>query len=261
MLQLVIDAARAAGRAIEAIARDGFSVEHKGAEGPVTKADRAADALLHEALLDIDGCGWLSEETADTEARLTQKRLWVVDPLDGTKEFVGRIPEYTVAVALVDQGEVVLGVVHNPSTGETFWAERGGGAYKDGGRITVAEGERILASRSELKRGEFAPFVADWDIQHVGSIEYKLAQVAAGDAAVTLSRGPKWEWDVCAGSIIVQEAGGIATDVFGNALRFNQPFPKTKGVLAGARQTHARVQEIVKSVGVTDRMREFRDVD
>lgn len=261
MLQQVIHAVRAAGRAIEVIASDGFSVEQKGAQGPVTEADRAADALLHEALLDIDGCGWLSEETADTEARLTQQRLWVVDPLDGTKEFVGGIPEYSVAVALVDHGEAVLGVVHNPSTGETFWAERGGGAYKDGARITVADGDRILASRSEVRRGEFAPFMTDWDIQHIGSIEYKLARVAAGDAAVTLSRGPKWEWDVCAGSVIVQEAGGIATDVFGNELRFNQPFPKTKGVLAGARQTHARVQEIVESLGVTDRMREFRDVD
>ncbi len=205
-----------------------------------------ADALLHETLLDIDGCGWLSEETADTETRLTRQRLWVVDPLDGTKEFVSRIPEYAVAVALVERREVVLGVVHNPTTGETFWAERGGGAYKNGGRISVADGTRILASRCEVRWGEFAPFMTDWDVEHMGSIEYKLARVAAGDAAVTLSRGPKWEWDVCAGSIIVQEAGGIATDAFGNDLRFNQPFPKTNGVLAGARHTHARVQDIVE---------------
>lgn len=261
MLQSVIEAARAAGRAIETVARDGFSVEQKGAQGPVTQADRAADDLLHEALLDIEGCGWLSEETADTPARLAENRLWVVDPLDGTKEFVGRIPEYAVAIALVERGEPVLGVIHNPATGETFWAERGLGAYKDGARIAVADGGRILASRSELKSGEFELFPADCDVRPLGSIEYKLARVAAGDAAVTLSRGPKWEWDVCAGSIIVQEAGGLATDVFGNELRFNQAFPKTKGVLAGARRTHARVREIIEGLGVTDRMREFSDVD
>ncbi len=208
----------------------------------------------------MESCGWLSEETADNPSRLEQQRLWVVDPLDGTKEFVKGIPEYSVAVALVDAGRAILGVVHNPATDETFWAERGAGAFKNGTAIRVAEGSSLLASRSEIKRGEFAPFMQrDWDIRHCGSIEYKLALIAEGAGAATLSRGPKWEWDVCAGAVIVEEAGGVATDVFGSPFTFNQPFPKVKGILAGAPEAYRLALKEAVAMGASDRMNEFAD--
>ncbi len=255
MIEKVVEAARAAGRVIEEVRARGFEVEQKGKQGPVTEADHAADALLKERLLAVENCGWLSEETADDKSRLHQDRLWVVDPLDGTKEFVEGLPQYSVAVALVENGEPVLGVVHNPATGETFWATRGEGAFADGTPIRVAEGTELLASRSEVKRGEFTPFVGTWDVTAVGSIEYKLAIVGAGRAAATFSRGPKWEWDVCAGAVIVTEAGGVATDLFGNALRFNQTFPKTKGILVGAPNAYARAAEQLAETGASDRMK------
>jgi myo-inositol-1(or 4)-monophosphatase len=193
---------------------------------------------------------------------LDQKRLWVVDPLDGTKEFVKGIPEYTVAIALVDSGVPVLGVVHNPVTGETYWAERGSGAYTHSNghgleSIGVAEGNGLLASRSEVKRGEFGPFESRWDVRVVGSIEYKLALIAAGKGAVTFSRGPKHEWDVCAGAVIVEEAGGKVTDLFGEPPRFNQPFPKTKGILAGAPAAYERALGEIRELGASDRMAEM----
>ncbi len=260
MIENVITAARDAGRVIEDVRRKGFDVEEKGQQGPVTEADRAADTLLKERLLAPEPCAWLSEETADDPVRLDRARVWIVDPLDGTKEFVQGIPEYAVAIGLVDQGRAVLGVVHNPATGETFWAERDGGAFRDGTRITVAEGDSILASRSEMRRGEFASFDERWQITHVGSIEYKLGRIAGGEAAVTLSRGPKWEWDVCAGALIVEEAGGRATDVFGGPLRYNQSFPKVKGILAGAPGAFQRALDEVAALGVSDRMREFADL-
>lgn len=255
-LEAVLEAVRDAGRAIENVRQAGFAVEQKGSAGPVTEADRAADALLKERLLAIRDGGWLSEETADDPTRVERSALWVVDPLDGTKEFVKGLPEYVVAVAFVEQGLTQLASVHNPRTGEMFWAVRGGGAYHDGRRVHVTEGPRLLASRSEIKRGEFEPFDA-WDVEPIGSIELKLALVAAGRASVTLSRGPKHEWDVCAGALLVEEAGGVATDVFGGPLRYNQPFPKVRGILAGAPGAHARALVRVRETGASDRMAEM----
>ena len=196
LLESAIAAAQSAGRCIHS-ARDARQVDRKADASPVTQADRDADEVLRSVLLAASDAAWLSEETADSPERLSARRVWIVDPLDGTKEFITGVPEYAVAVALVEDGEPVLGVVHNPVTGETFWAERGGGAVLNGQPIHVAEGRVVLASRSETKRGEFTPF-EDWEVRPVGSIQYKLALVAAGQGAVTWSRGPKHEWDVCA---------------------------------------------------------------
>ncbi len=262
MINSVISAATEAGRIIQGIRSRPFDVEQKGKEGPVTEADRAADELLKRELLALESCGWLSEETADNEERLNLERLWVVDPLDGTKEFVKGIPEYTVAIALVESGVPILGLVHNPVTDETYWAERGMGAFKNDESqgdqpIRVVEGVGLMASRSEVKRGEFEPFDDRWDVQIVGSIEYKLALIGAGKGAVTFSRGPKHEWDVCAGAVIVEEAGGKVSDVFGDPLKFNQPFPKTKGILAGAPEAYDRALKEIRKIGASDRMAEM----
>jgi myo-inositol-1(or 4)-monophosphatase len=258
-IEAVTKVAVAAGRIIQEVRREGFDVEHKGADDPVTRADRAADQLLHDELLTLLPCGWLSEETADSPERLEQRRIWVVDPLDGTKEFIAGIPEYAVAVALVEDGEACLAVVHNPATGETFWAERGGGAFRGTSgqtsvRIRVVEGDLLFASRSELKYGEFAPFVDSWAVKPCGSIAYKLARIAAGDAAATFSRGPKWEWDVCAGSFLIQEAGGHASELLGSKLLFNKPFPKVKGILAGAEGACGRALAQIETLPPSERM-------
>ena len=254
----VIDVVRSAGHAIEACRCPSIPVSAKRDLSPVTAADHAADALLREGLLGLVRCGWLSEETADSPARLAETRLWIVDPLDGTREFVEGLPEYSVAVALVENGAPVLGVVHHPPSGATSSAELGRGAFRDGTPLTVAEGTSALASRSEAGKGEFAEFTGRWLLRQVGSIQLKLALVAAGEAAATWSRGPKHEWDVCAGALIASEAGGIATDAFGGPLRYNQPFPKVRGVLAGAPEAHARALAELNRLGPSPRMtREF----
>jgi myo-inositol-1(or 4)-monophosphatase len=272
VIDSVVQAAVDAGEIIQRVRREAFDVEYKkGDAGPVTEADRQADSLLKERLLALEDAAWLSEETADDKSRLSPKRVWIVDPLDGTKEFVKGLPEYTVAIALVEDGEPILGVVHNPVTGETFWAERTGGAWfsaqrpvssaqpsaSSAQRVVVADGRRLLASRSEITRGEFAPFESDWEIRPVGSIQYKLALVAAGKGAATFSRGPKHEWDVAAGALIVAEAGGIVTDLDGRPLKFNQPFPKTRGILAAAPTAYERLVERLAEVGASDRMAEL----
>jgi myo-inositol-1(or 4)-monophosphatase len=260
LIEDVVAVVHEAGKIIEDVrASARLEVGDKGTQGPVTEADRRADDLLRRELVKVESAAWLSEETTDDHARLAARRVWVVDPLDGTKEFIAGIPEYAIAVGLVDRGEVVLGVTHNPASGDTVIAERGTGAWLNGRRVVVAESALLLASRSEMTRGEFAPFQdRTWDIRSIGSIALKLALVAAGRAAATLSRGPKWEWDVCAGSLIVIEAGGVVTDMFGDRLTFNRPNPKCAGILAGAPTAHARALERLRTVGASDRMAEFK---
>lgn len=255
-LAAVIDAARAAGICIQSHACT--KTETKADGSPATAADHAADRLLRDRLTSLlPEAAWLSEETADSPGRLLRSLVWIVDPLDGTKEFIEGKPEYAVAIALVESQRPVLAVVNNPATSQMFWAVRGGGAFLNGEAISTAPGKRLLASRSEVGLGEFTAVESEWDIAPVGSIQYKLALVASGAGALTFSRGPKHEWDVCAGSLLVTEAGGIATDLFGGELLFNRPLPKTRGVLAGHPSAITTARALLDSLGGSERMAEL----
>ncbi len=253
----MIEVVRAAGRAIEAVRAEGFEVARKGDDSPVTRADRAADALLRDALPRVVRAAWLSEETVDDGARLGDRRAWIVDPLDGTKEFVEGVPQYSVSVGLVDEDGPLLGVVLNPPTGDVVAGVRGLGCSRNGAPVRVREGRALGASRSEMKRGEFEPFAADWDLRPIGSIAWKLALVAAGEVAATISRGPKHEWDVCGGALLVAEAGGRVADASGEPLPFNRPRPKVRGILAGAPAAFARLLDGARAAGPSDRMAEL----
>jgi myo-inositol-1(or 4)-monophosphatase len=246
-LELAVRAARTAGEAIMRAFRVEQEVRYKSADQPVTDADLAADRILHRILLgERPDYGWLSEETADSPERLKRARLWVVDPIDGTNSFVAGRPEFAVCVGLVDEGRAVAGVVHNPVTGEMFSAAEGGGAFCDGARIRVsdvgpAESPRIVASRWEMKRGEFDAFAADWRVEPLGSTAYKMCRVAQGGAEAFVSRGPKAEWDVAAAVVIVQEAGGRATKLDGAPAEFNQPEPQWRGIAASNGRVHGEL--------------------
>lgn len=238
LLQETIKITQAAGDAIMAFYRDSFSVKDKAPDNPVTDADLAADALLNERLRALlPEAGWLSEETVDSPERLDRELVWVVDPVDGTKEFVMGIPEFSVSVALVKDGLPTLAVIFNPPTGELYSAERDQGAFLNGKPMSASEtaeltGARVDASRSERKRGEFAPFEETVELLTMGSIAYKLARVASGQSDATWSRGPKNEWDICAGALLIEEAGGRCVDLDGQPFRFNKAFPKVNGIVA-----------------------------
>jgi myo-inositol-1(or 4)-monophosphatase len=238
MLNDVTEITQAAGQVIMGYYREAFNVTDKSPDNPVTDADFAADNLLKRSLLDrLPTAGWLSEETADDPARLDRSYVWVVDPLDGTKEFVMGIPEFSVSVALVQDGQPILAVIFNPANGDLFQAERGKGVWLNNWPITVSsrrrlQGAKIDASRSEAKRGEFSPFEGMVELNIVGSIAYKLARVAAAQADATWSRGPKNEWDICAGALLVQEAGGRCVNLDNEPITFNQPRPKVNGIIA-----------------------------
>jgi myo-inositol-1(or 4)-monophosphatase len=249
LLSQTIEITQAAGEAIMSYYRDrdSFSVTDKSPDNPLTDADLAADKLLRERLMALlPEAGWLSEETRDSPDRLERERVWVVDPLDGTKEFVLGIPEFTVSVGLVEGGRPLLAVIYNPPTGELYYGQRGEGVFLNGRAVTVSDrlefpGARIDASRSERKRGEFEPFEAMLDIKTMGSIAYKLARVAAGQVDATWSRGPKNEWDICAGVLLIEEAGGVCHDLDDNPITFNQSWPKVNGIVADNGRLHEQI--------------------
>jgi myo-inositol-1(or 4)-monophosphatase len=215
-----------------------IDAEFKAGHDPVTEADRAIDAVLRQNLL-RDGEGWLSEESVDDFTRLDKKRVWVVDPLDGTREFVKGIPEFCVSIGLVEDGHPVAGGIHNPATGETFIGSIDTGILYNGKPVvpsgrTSLRGAITLASRSEVKRGEWKAFEqGPLQIRAMGSVAYKLALVAAGLADITFTLTPKHEWDVAAGAALVLSSGGFVTTLENTPFRANHKNPLISGLIAG----------------------------
>lgn len=230
-------AAREAGRVIMSFYGKKYRVEEKKKGDPVTEADLEANSKIREILLGrFPRDGWLSEEDKDNSERLKAARVWVVDPIDGTKEFIARTPQFAVSIGLVSEGRAVLGVVYNPAQGQFFGSARGEGARLNGAPIHVSprervEGSLLLVSRSEPRR-RFQRFSDLCRVQPVGSIAYRLALIAGGEGDGTLTFRSVHEWDICAGAHIVEEAGGMVLDGAGRALIFNQREGLYHGVVA-----------------------------
>lgn len=235
-----ISAALEAARAVFAKFTPGaIETEYKIGHDPVTEADRQIDAVLRQNLL-RDGEGWLSEETTDEFSRLSKSRVWVVDPLDGTREFVQGIPEFCASIGFVENGQPVAGGICNPATNETIIGAIDAGIIYNGKPVRPSErtsltGSLILASRSEVKRGEWQQFQnGQYQIRPMGSVAYKLGLVAAGKADVTFTLTPKNEWDVAAGAALVQSAGGFVATLENTPLRCNNRNPLLAGLIASA---------------------------
>ena len=215
-----------------------IEAQYKVGTDPVTEADRAVDAVLKKNLL-RPGEGWLSEETVDDFTRLDKQRVWVVDPLDGTREFVQGIPEFCVSIAMVENGVPVAGGICNPATNELILGSRDTGVTYNGKPAQPSQrkdlhGALVLASRSEVKRGEWKQFEsAEFNIRPMGSVAYKLGLVSAGLADLTFTLVPKNEWDVAAGAALVESAGGWVLKLDHTPLRCNQENPLISGLLAG----------------------------
>jgi myo-inositol-1(or 4)-monophosphatase len=233
-----VEAALDAARVVFARFTPGaIAIEYKVGHDPVTEADRALDAVLRHNLL-RDGEGWLSEESVDDPSRLGKERIWVVDPLDGTREFVAGIPEFCVSIALVENGKPVAGGICNPATKETIIGSVDSGVSYNGkpahpSQRTKLQGSLILASRSEINRGEWRQFQnGDYQIRPMGSVAYKLGLVSAGLADVTFTLTPKNEWDVAAGAALVESAGGFVATLNNTPLCCNNRSPLLTGLMA-----------------------------
>ncbi|MGH9504485.1 MAG: 3'(2'),5'-bisphosphate nucleotidase CysQ [Terriglobales bacterium] len=215
-----------------------IEAEYKAGHDPVTEADKAVDAALRQELLRPDE-GWLSEESVDDLSRLEKQRVWIVDPLDGTREFVAGIPEFCVSVAMVENGIPVAGGICNPATNEIFLGSLDSGVTYNGkpaqaSQRATLDDAVVLASRSESKRGEWKRFdKASVKIRPMGSVAYKLALVSAGLADVTFTLSPKHEWDVAAGAALVSSAGGFVCTPENSPWRGNCKSPLLPGLLAG----------------------------
>jgi myo-inositol-1(or 4)-monophosphatase len=252
--QVAVAAAREAGAIIRKYYEGEIASREKGERGPVTAADLEANQIIHthvSAAFPADG--WLSEETADSTDRLAKRRVWVVDPLDGTKEFIQHIPEFCVCIALVEAGTPVVAVEYNPAADRLYVATRGAGTTVNGAAVRVSATARVadavvLASRSEDKRGEWDPFKPHCRVTLTGSVAFKLAELASGNGDATFTLTPKNEWDICAGTLLVQEAGGTVTGLEGEPLVFNQPSPLRPGMIASNGVLHDGLLALIARV-------------
>ena len=246
-IQAALDAARLV---FDRFTPGAVATEYKAGHDPVTEADRAVDAVLRQNLL-RDGEGWLSEETADNPSRLDKERVWIVDPLDGTREFVKGLPEFCVSIGFVENGKPVAGGIYNPATQETFIGAIDAGVLYNGqparpSQRTTLDDALILASRSEVKRGEWRPFEnGPFRVQAMGSVAYKLALVSAGLADITFTLTPKNEWDVAAGAALVLSAGGFVSTLEKTSLVANRRDPLLSGLLASGPFLKDKLLELV----------------
>lgn len=237
-LDVAVNAARKAGEAIRAVyQRENLAVHHKaGDKGPLTEADLAANDILIAAIqAAFPDDGILSEETADTPARLAKRRCWIIDPLDGTREFTMGLPEFCVSVGFVVDEVAVAGVLYNPATDELVAGEIGVGTTLNGAPVRVSststlDGARFVVSRNETEKGGFANYGERVALVPMGSVAWKFALVAAGRAEATFTPKPRNEWDLCGGVACVVAAGGRASDGRGAPYRFNQRDPLKIGV-------------------------------
>jgi myo-inositol-1(or 4)-monophosphatase len=236
-LTRIEEALAAAAEILQRFTPGRVAVETKSGGSPVTEADRVVNEALR-SLLPRDGEGWLSEETTDEPSRLERRRVWVVDPLDGTREFVMGLPEWCVSIGLLEDGEPVAGGICNPATGQTMLGARGSGVTLNSDRVSMStcrdlRQATVLASRSEVERGEWKRFdAAPFEVRALGSVAYKLGLVAAGLAEATWTLVPKHEWDVAAGVALVKAGGGDVRTSKGMPVELNQRTPLLPGLVA-----------------------------
>jgi myo-inositol-1(or 4)-monophosphatase len=249
-LQRIEQALLAARKAAAQFTPGRVASQKKEGGDPVTEADVLLDKILKEMLLRPSE-GWLSEETADDLSRLKKERVWIVDPLDGTREFIEGICEWCISAALTVNGRPTAAGICNPATNQLFLGSREHGVTLNGRPVRVSErteleGARILASRSEVRRGLWKRFEgAPFEIIPTGSVAYKLACVAAGLADGTFTLVPKNEWDVAAGVLLVEAAGGQWCAA-NQRRQFNQPNPRLEGLWAANPSLISKLKEISK---------------
>lgn len=244
-LALLVEAAEAAGKIALGFWRRDPKAWDKEDHSPVSEADLAVDAALKARLLAArPGYGWLSEESPDTPERLAAARVFVLDPIDGTRAFLAGEEAFAVSLALVQDGRVIAGVVHLPAMGRSYTATAGGPARRDGAVLVASArsdlaGADILATRVTFEPQHWPGGLPQVKRSFRASLAWRLCLVAEGrfDAMVTL-RGAR-EWDIAAGALIAQRAGAVVTDRQGRPIAFNAPLPEAEGTVAAPPALHA----------------------
>lgn len=253
-LALILETAREAGELARRMKAQGLKIWSKDGGSPVTDADIAVDELLKARLEAArPDYGWLSEETADDPTRLERKRLFVVDPIDGTAAFLKDRPWWSVSIAVVEDGKPVAGVVFAPELDETFTATVGAGAFLNGAVIAASAQDRVEDCRmlGDAPMFRHPAWREPWPPMHIetrNSIAYRMCLVADGrfDAALALSG--KCEWDLAAADLICAEAGAVSTDHKGRAYAYNRPNPRLPSLISAAPALHPLILDRVRHI-------------
>lgn len=242
-LRIATEAVLEAGADVARMRRDGLTYGRKDGWELVSEADLHASRILRSRICDaFPGDGWLSEEDTDTAHRLGCERAWIVDPIDGTREFLQGIPEYALSVGLAVGGRPVLGVVFNPATGEMFTAQVNGAVERPDG--AWKKSYDVLVGRGEHSYEDIPPLPSGARVHGVGSVAYRLALLASGTKGDAVLTGyGRMEWDVAAGAALCMAAGLRVTDVLGEPLAFNKPSPHIHGLLVAEPSLHSRIAE------------------
>lgn len=244
-LALLESAAREAGEiAMRHFRKDPKTWEKADDAGPVTEADLAVDEMLHDRLTGArPAYGWLSEEREDTDRRLSQSSVFVVDPIDGTRAFIDGQSAFAHSLALVRDGVAVAGVVYLPAQDQMFTAARDLSAFLNADPIRADDPLKtrdapVLTTRATMAAANWPGGVPPIDRQYRPSVAYRLALVGSGRFAGTVSFRQTWEWDVAAGGLIAEEAGALVTDATGQALRYNRKDPRVNGIMVAGPRLH-----------------------
>jgi myo-inositol-1(or 4)-monophosphatase len=243
---LLVDTVREAGHLARAMFRTELRTWTKGASSPVSEADIAVNDLIERKLrAATPHYGWLSEESADDPSRLGKQRVWIVDPIDGTRGYLAGHDDWCVSVALVEGASPLLAAVFAPATDEFFLAARGQGASRNGVPVRATPGDTLVFSRIAGPK----PLVERLDrsrndvVLHprIGSLALRLCRVADGLIDAAFAGGQSRDWDLAAADLIVHEANGKMTSIEGDAILYNRA-EVTHGVLVAAgRDRHARI--------------------
>ncbi len=244
-LALLVEAAKAAG----ALSLDYFGQPvkqwSKDDDTPVSEADIAVDNLLHDILRTArPDYGWLSEETEDDRERLRKSRVFVVDPIDGTRAFLKGRPHYCVSLAVVEDGQPIAAALFNPATNEMFTAILNGGAFLNGAPITPGDraeisGAHLIGHESLYRHPSWPePWPDELKISNINSIAYSVALVAAGKMDGSVSLTGKSDWDLAAADLIMREAGGKATTHMGDTYTYNQSKTRHLNIISGGNAMH-----------------------
>ena len=248
LTEIVGDAGRLALRFFKSPVKSWMKGAGEGS--PVSEADIAVNLLMQERLSAAQvGCGWLSEETEDDPARLASERIWVVDPIDGTRAFLAGRADWTISVALVESGRPTVAALYAPVTDELFVAVRGKGATLNGARMAVdvgaaLAGARITGPQRMLDQlSARAPGLVFEPKIH--SLALRFARVAEGRLDVAFGGGNSHDWDLAGADLLVHEAGGVLTTMTGETITYNRPQPRHKALLAAGPPRHRIVSDII----------------
>lgn len=246
-LEDAIKAAKAAGQTAMNYFGTAFEKWDKSPNNPVTEADLHADRVLQAHLKDnYPHYGWLSEETKDDGSRFKTTRTWVVDPIDGTRAFIKNLPHFSISIALIENGAPIIGVVHNPATNETFHSIIGRGAYKNDTKIMassrdILEGASFLGDPHMFAHKSWPSPWPPLNVEQRNSIAYRMVLVASGEFDGAIATQPKNDWDIAAGTLIVKEAGGIATDHLSMDFKFDNETAKQRSLVVAGKNLHPQL--------------------